>query len=412
MLRNMTPAIPETRSERSRLAVVRLLRERGTLSRADIARAVGLSRSTVSGIVNDLVADGLVMELGTVMPPSGGGAGRPGAAVMLNPASGEAIGVDFGYRHVHVIIANVAHAVRIAKSVPMPVEYEPSEGVDAAVELVRVAIAEAETEPSRILGVGVSLPCAYDQRRALPHSGVASPWSGVPVAELLADRLGFPVLVDSDAKLGALAERRWGAARGCDELVYLKLHAGVGGAFISNGLLTRGAAGGAGEIGHLTMDANGPLCRCGSRGCLETYVGLQVVMRALEPGYGDRITLRNVITMGWQGDRGCIRALSDVGTMVGRAVGMLGNILNPQCVIIGGALAGAGELLMAPLREAAATVSLPSANTAMTISAGALGPQACALGAVAGGDGREAAGGHGFLTACAPGRRCGGTMGP
>jgi predicted NBD/HSP70 family sugar kinase len=203
------------------------------------------------------------------------------------------------------------------------------------------------------------------------------------VAAELAARLGLPVVADGDTRLGALAERRWGAARGRDEFVYLKLHGGVGGAFVSNGLLARGSTGGAGEVGHLIVDAGGPLCRCGNRGCLETFVGLPVVMRALEPAYGDRLTLRDVITMAWQGDRGCIRALSDAGTMAGRAVGMLGNILNPESVIIGGALAAAGELLMAPLREAAASASLPLASTAMTITTGALGPQACALGAVA-----------------------------
>jgi predicted NBD/HSP70 family sugar kinase len=383
----MSPAVrtppAETRAERSRLAVVRLLRERGAMSRADIARATGLSRSTVSGIVSGLVGDDLVVELGTAVPPAGGGAGRPGAAVMMNPASGEAIGVDFGYRHVHVIIANVAHAVRIAKSARLPVAYDPARGLDAAADLVREAIREAGTDTSRILGVGVSVPGPFDTRRGVPHSGMPSPWSGIPVAAELSARLGLPVVADGDTKLGALAERRWGAARGCDEFVYVKLHGGVGGAFVSNGLLTRGSTGGAGEIGHLIVDGNGPLCRCGNRGCLETFVGLPVVMRALEPAYGDRLTLRDVITMAWQGDRGCIRALSDAGTMAGRAVGMIGNVLNPESVIVGGALSAAGELLMAPLREAAAAASLPLASTAMTITTGALGPQACALGAVA-----------------------------
>src|SRR5882672_9805552 len=147
MLRAMRTPPPETRSERSRLPVVRLLRERGTMSRADIARAANLSRSTVSGIIADLVDDDLVVELGTSIPPAGGRAGRPGAAVMLNPASGEAIGVDFGYRHVHVIIANVAHAVRIAKSVRLPVNYDPAQGLDVAADLVRTAIDEAGTDP-------------------------------------------------------------------------------------------------------------------------------------------------------------------------------------------------------------------------------------------------------------------------
>jgi len=371
------------RGQHGRQAVIRLLRERGTLSRAEIARAVGLSPSTVSSLVGSLVAEGMALEVGGQLPPAGGRAGRPGTAVMLNPASGEAIGVDFGYRHVHVIIADVTHAVQVAKSAPLPAEYDPSLGLDAAADLVRAAIAEAGTDPARILGVGVSLPGPYNQHTAMPNSGLIPTWSGIPVAAELGQRLRLPVIVDNDANLGALAERQWGAGAGFDELVYVKLHSTVGAAFISNGRLTRGAVGGAGEIGHLVMDANGPLCRCGNRGCLESYVGLPTMMRALEHGYGDRITLRDVITKAWQGDRGCIRALSDAGEMAGRAVGMLCNILNPAAVVVGGALAAAGELLLRPLRESAASTSLPPADSHVQIRAAALGAQACALGAVA-----------------------------
>jgi predicted NBD/HSP70 family sugar kinase len=371
------------RNSRSRQAVIRLLRERGTLSRAEIARAVGLSPSTVSALVGSLVAEGLCMELGGQLPPAGGRAGRPGTAVMLNPSSGEAVGIDFGYRHVHVIIADVTHAVQIAKSAPLPADYDPSHGLDAAADLVRAAMDEAGTDPARILGVGVSLPGPYNRAAALPNSGLIPTWSGIPVAAELGRRLKLPVVADNDANLGALAERQWGAGAGIDELVYLKLHNTVGAAFVSNGRLTRGAVGGAGEIGHLVMDDKGPLCRCGNRGCLESYVGLPNVMRALEPGYGDRITLRDVITKAWQGDRGCIRALNEAGRMAGRAAGMLCTILDPAAVVVGGALAAAGELLLAPLREAATAVNLPASGSELRIIPAALGAQACALGAVA-----------------------------
>ena len=371
------------RNSRSRQAVIRLLRERGTLSRAEIARAVGLSPSTVSALVGSLVAEGLCMELGGQLPPAGGRAGRPGTAVMLNPSSGEAVGIDFGYRHVHVIIADVTHAVQIAKSAPLPADYDPSHGLDAAADLVRAAMDEAGTDPARILGVGVSLPGPYNRAAKLPNSGLIPTWSGIPVAAELGRRLKLPVVADNDANLGALAERQWGAGAGIDELVYLKLHNTVGAAFVSNGRLTRGAVGGAGEIGHLVMDDKGPLCRCGNRGCLESYVGLPNVMRALEPGYGDRITLRDVITKAWQGDRGCIRALNEAGRMAGRAVGMLCTILDPAAVVVGGALAAAGELLLAPLREAATAVNLPASGSELRIIPAALGAQACALGAVA-----------------------------
>jgi predicted NBD/HSP70 family sugar kinase len=372
----------ETRAERTRHAVVYLLRERGTLSRADIARATGMARSTVSGLISQLVDDGLVIELGTMLPPAGGRAGRPAAAVMLNPDTGEAIGVDFGHRHVHVIIADVAHDVRIAKSTVLPPRYEPHQGLDAAADLVLEAISEAGTERSRILGVGVSLPCAVDRITGLPATQQHSTWSGIPVAAELSKRLLLPVLVDNDANLGALAERQWGAGRDYNDLIYLKLHAGTSAAFISNGQLIRGAAGTAGEISHLVVDPSGPLCRCGQRGCLESYIGLPAVMRGLEPGYGDRVTLRNIITMAWQGDRGCMRALAEAGALAGRVAGMLCNLLNPECVIVGGALAAAGELLLGPLRDAVAAAVSPAGRPSTYITAAALGPQACALGAV------------------------------
>lgn len=371
------------RNQRSRQAVIRLLRERGTLSRAEIARAVGLSPSTVSTLVGSLVAEGTVMELDGHLPPAGGRAGRPGTAVMLNPASGEAIGVDFGYRHVHVIIADVTHAVQIAKSADLPPDYDPSLGLDAAADLVHTAMLEAGTDLSRILGVGVSLPGPYNRRTALPNSGLIPTWSGIPVAAELGQRLQLPVVADNDANLGALAERQWGAGEGIDDLVYIKLHSTVGAAFVSNGKLTRGSVGAAGEIGHLIMNSDGPLCRCGNRGCLESYVGLPNMMRALEPAYGDRITLRDVITKAWQGDRGCIRALSEAGEMAGRAVGMLCTILDPAAVVVGGALATAGELLLGPLRESATAANLPAAGSGTQIIPAALGAQACALGAVA-----------------------------
>jgi predicted NBD/HSP70 family sugar kinase len=374
----------DSRSERARQTVVRLLRERGTLSRADIARATGMSRSTVSGLIVELVADGIVMEPGTRLPPVGGRAGRPAAAVTLNPATGEAIGVDFGHRHVHVIIADVAHEVRIARSAELPPRYEPGRGLDAAADLVRAAMVEAGTRRSRILGVGVSLPCTVDRRTGLPIARRWSTWSGIPVAAELHDRLRLPVLVDNDANLGALAERQWGAGRDHQDLIYLKLHAGVSAAFVSNGQLVRGAAGRAGEVSHLVMDPGGRLCRCGQRGCLESYIGLPAVMRGLEPEYGDRVSLRNVITMAWQGDRGCQRALAEAGAMAGRVASTLCSLLDPACVIVGGALAAAGELVLGPLREAVAAADPGSGGgQETTVTAAALGPQGCALGAVA-----------------------------
>jgi predicted NBD/HSP70 family sugar kinase len=360
-----------------------LLRERGAMSRAELARAAGLSNSTVSAAVAEMVAAGLVIEGGDTLRPAGNAAGRPGRAISLNPRAGAAIGIYLGWSHVRVVVADLAHHV-LGSAVRELRGHTAEEGLPAAVEAVEEALRAGRVYRDRVLGAGVGLPGPIHRPSGVPSpSNILPGWAGVSVAEELGTRLGVPVAVDNEANLEALAELTWGAGQGCDDLVYLKLHSGVGAGVVVNGELARGAAGGAGEIGHIVLDPSGPECWCGSRGCLQVYTSIPAVLAAASRECGRELDLRALVDGAGAGDPGVGRVLTRVGEVAGRAMAAVCNVLNPRRVVVGGALAAAGEVLIGPLRSALRANSLPLVGSNTEVMAGALGEQAGALGGVA-----------------------------
>jgi predicted NBD/HSP70 family sugar kinase len=357
-----------------------LLRERGTMSRAELARASGLSTSTVSASIAAMEAAGIVIESGDTL--QGAGAGRPARAIELNPRAGAAVGVYLGW-HLRVVVADLGH--HVLASATRRIERHTADAVlPAAIEAVEDALASASLDRDRLLGVGVGLPGPVARRSGMPTPSTIMPgWAAVPVAQELGDRLGVPVALDNEANLEALAELTWGAGQGVDDLLYLKLHSGVGAGVIVNGQLARGAAGGAGEVGHIVLDPSGPECWCGSRGCLQVYSSIPAVLRAASREAGRELTLHALVEGAATGDRAIALVLARVGEIVGRAMGAVCNVLNPRRVIVGGALALTGEPLIGPLRGALRAASLPLVGSNTEVVAGTLGLQAGALGGVA-----------------------------
>jgi len=199
------------------------------------------------------------------------------------------------------------------------------------------------------------------------------------VAAELERRLGLPVHVDNDANLGALAESVLGAGRDAGEMVYLMLSSGIGAGLILGGRLYRGAGGTAGEIGHVLVDENGPMCRCGLRGCLETYAGASALVDLLPR---EDLTVESMVELAVQGDPACARVIADAGRTVGRVLAGLCNQFNPELVVVGGRLAAAGDVVLAPMREAVRRFAIPGAAGDVRVVAGALGDRAELLGAL------------------------------
>jgi len=374
----------ESLRERNRLRVIDALRTRGAVSRADIARQTGLSRSTVSSLVGDLQPAGLVVERDTdTVAAVGARGGRPPVLVALDRSAGAVLGIDFGHRHLRVAVADLSYTLLAETFVELEVDTAADEALDTAARLTEQVLEEAGLERGRVLAAGMGLPGPVDGTSGLLLSQTILPgWVGLDPAAAMEERLALPVHVDNDANVGALGESTFGAGRGTHVMAYLRLSAGIGAGLVFGGRPFRGSKGIAGEIGHVLVDPQGPICRCGNRGCLETFVAGPALCELLRRSHG-ALSVGQLVALAKEGDAACQRVIADAGRVTGRAVADLCNYLNPDLVVVGGELSMAGDLVLEPLREAVGRFAIPAAAEQVQIVAGTLGERAELLGALA-----------------------------
>ena len=361
--------------------MISALQRMGPLTRGELTALTALSRATISSVVAELQSAGLAVQDGD--DDSSSSRGRRAGLVSLNRAAGVALGIDFGKRHLRVAISDLAYTVLSERARELPIDHAAPEGVGLARELVQEVVNEAGIGTEDIVGIGMGLPGPVNRRTGrLGSSTILPGWVGINAQEEMSRALSMPVVVDNDANLGAMAEWIWGAGQGCDDVVYLKASNGVGAGLILGGQPYQGAGGTAGEIGHTIIDPSGPMCRCGNRGCLETLVGIPALLELFKPAFGE-ITIGEVISRAEEGDPACRRVLDDAGRTIGHAASHLCNLINPDRIVVGGELAGAGEILLTPLRDAITRAAIPSAAQDATVTAGVLGDRAEVLGALA-----------------------------
>lgn len=368
--------------DRNRAQVVAVLRHAGTASRAEIARLTGLSRTTVSSLVGELEAAGLITQVESDAA-SGTGRGRPGVRLALQPAAGAALGIDFGHTHIRVAVADLSSRVLAERHRAVDVDHAADAALETATELAEEVLTEGGVDRAQIVGVGVGLPGPLDRLTGTVGSSVILPgWAGLRPAEELERRLGLPIAVDNDANLGAFAEFTLGAGRDATDIVYLKLSSGIGAGLVLSGLLHRGATGIAGELGHVLSTTEGRVCRCGNRGCLETVAAAPALIELLRVSHGE-LTLPDLLRLAEDGDVGVRRVFGDAGRSIGRALADLVNAVNPELVVVGGDLSAVGEPLLDGIRASLERYALPAANAAVEVVPGVLGERAEVLGAVA-----------------------------
>ncbi len=370
--------------ELNRRRVVDALREVGVASRADIARATGLSRSTISSLVSEMRESGLVVDHPSRDHAERGSAGRPPALIGLGRPAGAAIGIDVGKRHLAVAIADLAHVVLAETRREIPENLDADVAMDTAAELVDEVVTAAGISSQDVIGVGLGLPGPiYRPTGRSASTEILPGWEGLEIPEEMERRIGVPVQADNDANLGALAELFWGAGQGAANLIYIKVATGVGAGLVVDGRLFHGVGGTAGEIGHATIDEQGPICRCGNRGCLETLAAAPAIVDLLRRSLGHELTIEAVVERAQRGDAGCRRAIGDSGRHIGRVLADVCNLLNPQRVVVGGSVGQAGDLLLDEMREAVRRTALPTVAEDVEIVPGVLGERAEMLGAVA-----------------------------
>ncbi|MCW1411263.1 ROK family transcriptional regulator [Rhizobium sp. 1AS11] len=352
---------------------------KGPQSRAELARQLGVSRSTTSLLVSSLLAEGVVEETGDDVEGSKP-AGRPGRRIALVAQHGYYVGIDFGRIFIKTAISDANYRIIDESSGDFDIEMPAEAALDFAAAKVEQIIAASRVDRRQINAVGIGVPGPVDAATGHLHAGsILARWVGTDVPGGLSRRLGLPVYMDNDANLGMLAESTYGAARNANVALYVLLSIGVGLGIAINGKIFRGATGIAGELGHVVVDEHGDVCRCGSRGCLEAKISVHALAKALVASHGE-ISSDEMLRKAAAGDVGANRVVADAGALVGRSIGALCSYFNPEIVIVGGELMRAGDSLLNPLKDAMRRFSIARATENVKVVPAALKEQAELIG--------------------------------
>ncbi|WP_405813848.1 ROK family transcriptional regulator [Streptomyces sp. NBC_01390] len=367
--------LPDTQQGMRRRNLARVMHTvsaEGPLSRAGVAARIGLTRAAVSTLVDELIRSGLLEELGPERPAR---VGRPGSALAVSGRGPAGIGAEIGVDHLAVCAVDLRGVVR-ARAVRHGANRgrSPEPVIAELTGLVRAVIAEAEREGLWPAGLAVAVPGLVARDG---HTVVRAPnldWHDTDLGALLP--VDFPLTVDNEANLGALAELWLGDGTPPDFL-HVSAEIGIGAAVVVDSRLLRGTRGFAGELGHVPVHPDGPRCACGGRGCLEQYAGEEAVLRAAGVESGeDRVGL--LAERAAQGDPDVRRALDGAGTALGIALTGAVNLLDPETVVLGGALSGLAPWLLPALE---AELARRTAGPACAVTVSRLGPEGPLLGA-------------------------------
>jgi predicted NBD/HSP70 family sugar kinase len=376
----------------NRSAVLRKLYFDGPLSRQELAPATGLSSGSISNVVAELTADGLLEDAGSV--DSDGG--RPRTLLRVACRSAYLIGVDVGETRVRVELFDLA-LTELARAERALADH--GYDVDRVVRYIREALADvlrdADVSPHRLLGVGVGVPGIVDRTSpggAVVH-GQTVGWDAVPLEALLRESAGLPaevpLFIDNGAKTLGQAEMWFGNGRGARHAVIALIGSGVGACIITDGMLYGGAHSSAGEWGHTTLQIRGRKCRCGAPGCLEAYVSAEAVLErwaeiggAVDETADEETALATFLATAESGDEKAVALLDETAEYLGAGIADLVNLFNPERIILSG---WAGLLLgrhfLPAVRRAATAYALRHPAERTTIELGRLGPDAVTVGA-------------------------------
>jgi len=370
--------------------LLRLLRDEGPRSRAELGDAVRLSKSKLALDLDRLIELGLAESAGFAASRGG----RRSSIVRL-ASHLRFIGIDIGATSVDVAVMNGQLDVLGHVAEPLDVRKGPQVVLERALDLVGKL--RADGLANEVHGAGVGVPGPVSFRDGVPVAPPIMPgWDKVPVREMFGQALGCPALLDNDVNIMALGEKHAGLARSVDDFLFVKIGTGIGAGLFVGGRVYRGVDGSAGDIGHVSVDESGPVCPCGNTGCLEAFFGGAALARdataAARSGSSAFLAKRlaevgvlsavDVANAAAAGDRVAIGLVRDGGRRVGEVLAWLVSFLNPGLVVIGGGVAGLGHMLLAEIRSVVYRRSSPLATGNLPIVLSELGDEAGVTGAV------------------------------
>ncbi|MFC0033578.1 ROK family transcriptional regulator [Micromonospora chaiyaphumensis] len=369
--------------------LLRTLRDEGAVSRAELGDRLQMPRPRLLAELERLVNLGYVAEAG--LAASRGG--RRSTLVELSPHLRFAA-VDLGASSIDVEVVNGRLEPVAAYTEPADIRSGPKVTLQRVNELLHKARVDGAYERLDAIGIGVPGPVSF--RDGVPVSPPIMPgWDRFPVRELLTREHGCPAVVDNDVNIMAIGERHGGVAHSVDDFLFIKIGTGIGCGIYLNGEVYRGTDGCAGDIGHIQVDPNGPMCSCGNLGCLEAVFSGAALARAataaaraeVSPALVERLAARGAVTAldvaqgAVEGDVTCIQLIRDGGRRVGSVLAGLVSFTNPSMIVIGGGLAQLGHILLAEIRSVVYRRSLPLATGNLPVVLSELGPRAGVAGA-------------------------------
>lgn len=336
--------------------ILQMVRTKGPISRAEISKLTGLNPATVSSNVGSLMETGLVRETG-IGASSGG---RKPMLIELNPGAYYVIGVDMGTTDVSTGITDLEGRIQCKVTLPFRDLKEPKDILAVIGQSIRDVLQTSGLSSERMIGIGMGIHGLVDPDNGISLFAPAFQWENVPIAEPFSEEFGLPVSIDNDVRAMALGEKWFGKAADVGNFVFLNIGTGIGSGIYVNGELIQGAHFGAGEIGHIRTVEQGERCFCGKTGCLSTLVSGPAIERraraAAEAGESPvllelaasepaRITGELIHHAALQGDPFSLRLLDETGRLIGGALSVIINLLNPEMVLIGGGVANGGPYI-------------------------------------------------------------------
>jgi predicted NBD/HSP70 family sugar kinase len=360
--------------------VFELLRDGTPRTRAQLADLSGLARSTIAARID------VLMRLGLVAPYGGGAStgGRPPSLLALNPRARVVAGVDIGASHATAGLADLAGTILAERRSDLDVAAGPDHVLGWAEKVIGELLQDTHRKVAELSAIGIGLPgpVEHSTGRAI-NPPIMPGWDRYDVPAHVQRAFKVPVLIDNDVNIMALGEQHAHLPH-IQDLVFIKVSTGIGAGLISGGELQRGAQGTAGDLGHVrVVRADGVICRCGNEGCLEAIAAGPALARALREAGVQAENGQDVVDLVRRGDPVAGQVVRQAGRDLGEVVATLVNVINPSAIVIGGALADAGESLIAGIREVVYQRSLPLATEHLTIATSQAGERAGVIGAAA-----------------------------
>ena len=377
-------------------SVLRLIHTQSPASRAQLAVITGLNKSTVSSLVDELIARNLIHEAGS----NSNGAGRPATMLEINPQAGSIIGVELGVDFVSVAVTDFLGNITWRRREDANPNEDQQKMIDQTLRIVKEAMSAGKKKSTRFLGLGLATPGTVDLKEGVLIFAPNLHWRNVPFGRIFSEQTKLKVFVENDANAAATAEHLFGTARQCQDFLFVFAGVGIGGGLFLNGKLYRGKNGYAGEIGHspIMAEPSQTVCHCGNRGCWETYANqysiIQRVQARLEvkrtsiipklmADHNSPLTIPLIKQAADAGDREAIDSFAEAGRAMGQGFAGLINIFNPEKIILGGPLSIAGEYLLPAIKETMTRHSLPEIDQQAEVLLSPFGPDASLIGAIA-----------------------------